>query len=176
MSDISEVMGGNFDTNSVPPAEAFEVLPAGWYPVKIDNAEVKDTKRNDGKILSLEMTVIGDKFSGRKLWPRINLQNPSQKATEIGMRELAGLGLACGLATISDSSEFIDKDLEVKVKVRAEEGREPDNQIVAYRTLANASVPADPAPKQEKKPAATPSPSSKPAESAKPAFKRPWEK
>lgn len=149
MSDIADILGNEegFDTHSVEPATGFEPLPAGWYPVQIDDANVCPTKKRDGAYLALEMTVVGDHFAGRKLWPKINLANPSQKAVEIGRRELAALGLACGMPAVKDSSEFVGKIIQVKVKVKQEDGRDPDNEVVGYKPIdgAEQSAPA-PAP------------------------------
>ena len=173
MSDISDAIGGDFDTNSVPPATGFEPIPAGWYPCQIDGAEVKDTKKGNGKILAVELTIVGEEYAGRKLWPRINLVNPNPKAVEIGMRELSAIGQACGLAAITDTSELIGNVVLARVKVRQEEGREPDNEVQGYKPTEEIAPAAE-------KPAAKPAPTAakpvaKPAPTAAKATKRPWE-
>lgn len=185
-NDIADIFPetGGFDTNSVPASSGdFEAIPAGWYAAQIDAAEVRDTKARDGKYLHLELTIVGDKFNGRKLFPNINLANPNAKAVEIGTRELAGLGQACGLARVKDSAELLGHVVMVKIKVKQDPGRDPENQVVAYKTAGEAGVP----PVQEPAPAApaarpaavaapkpTPAPAAAPAAAAKP--KRPWER
>jgi hypothetical protein len=189
MSDIREAIGDSFrpDEHEASTGD-FEPLPAGWYPVQIDSAAVEQTKKKDGLVLKLQLTVVGASFANRKLFRRINIQNPSQQCQEIGIRELAGLGKACGLATLDDSAELLEKFIQVKVKVRADEGRDPDNQIIAFKAM-DTSEPAQKKPTATEQTAAKPStrkvnasdaPSTKtepaPATAAKPAGKRPWER
>jgi hypothetical protein len=141
MGDIGEVLGGKgFDTNSVPAATGFDPLPAGWYTVQVTGAEVKDTKKG-GKRLALELTVVGEHYEGRKLFPSINLANDNPKAVEIGMRELAALGLACGLQAITDTAELMDKIVAAKVAVKQDEGFEPGNEVKAYKATTDAAEP-----------------------------------
>jgi hypothetical protein len=182
MSDISEALGEQFRPDDHEASTgSFEPLPAGWYPVQIESAEVVQTKKKDGLILKVMFTVVGDTFANRKLFSKINIQNPSQQCQEIGIRELAGLGRACGLATLDDSAELLEKFIQVKVKVHADEGFEPDNRIVAYKAMDNAESAPKTAPAREAKPTARkvnvsqskPEPA---AATAKPAGKRPWER
>lgn len=164
-NDISEALGGDFDAGSVP-IPSYEPIPAGWYAVEIDKAEVRDTKAGTGKYLKLEMVVLDEAHEGRRVFTQINLSNPNQQAVEIGQRELAALAMACGVPALRDSAELLQKQIGVKVKIKTEEGREPDNAVVGYRPLADAA-PAAPKPAAAKpKPAAAPSASGK----------RPWER
>lgn len=182
MSDISDAIGGDFDTSSVEPATGFEPMPPAWYPVQIDGAEVRDTKAGTGKLLALELTVVGENMAGRKLWPRLNIVNPNQQAVEIAMRELAAIGQACGLAAITDTSELLGQILEVKVKIKKETDREPDNEVCGYRAAAASSGAAEPpvqkAPATTKPAAATKTAKAPAAAAAAPAAKskRPWER
>jgi hypothetical protein len=182
MGDLNEAMGGAFDPGAHEPAADFEPIPAGWYPVEIEKAEIKDTKAGDGKYLKIEHTVVGDKFANRKIWKQINLVNKSEKAVEIGLRELAALGIACGLSAITDTSELLGKQVLAKVEIKKDEGREPDNQIRTYKPLDGAVAPKATAAPAAHKPAAMPPTATTAAPAAtKPtastgAKKRPWEK
>jgi len=189
MGDIGEVLGGGkFDTNSVPAATGFDPLPAGWYTVQVTGAEVKDTKKG-GKRLALELTVVGEHYEGRKLFPSINLVNDNPQAVEIGMRELAALGLACGLQAITDTAELMDQIAAAKVAVKHDEGFEPGNEVKAYKATTDAAEPTaapakTPAPQT---PAARPTAPAKTPAHAAPAkttttpptsqkVRRPWER
>lgn len=177
MGNLSELYGEDFNTQRDDAATGFDAIPAGWYPVEIDGAEIKDTKAGTGKLLHFGMTIMGDKFAGRKLFSRINLINPNKKAEEIGQRELAGLGQACGLMTLTDTDDLLGKQIQVRVVVRLEDGRDPDNEIKAYKPLdgAQAPAPAARAPATRQTPLAAPRQQA-PAATARPAGKRPWEK
>lgn len=163
-NDISQALGGDFDAGSVP-APNYDPLPAGWYAVEIDAASVKDTKAKTGKYLKLEFVVLDEPHAGRRLFTQINLSNPNPKAVEIGQRELAGLAVACGITALRDSAELLQKRIGVKVKIKTDEGYEPENAVCGFRGLT-AAAPAAPAPKA--KPAAAPA--------ATAANKRPWER
>jgi len=180
MGDIGDLYGGGFDTQRDDAATGFDPIPAGWYPMHIDAAEVKATKSGTGKFLRLELEIVGEKFAGRKLFPNITLQNPSAKAVEIGMRELAALGQACGLLQMQDSSEIVGKTISARVKIRAAQGDYgADNEVTAYKPLDGAA----PAPGR-RPPAAEPTRASgEPANAtrptpvaAAPSAKRPWER
>ncbi len=190
--DIGEVMGGSFDANSVDPTTEFAPIEPGWYTLQIEKAEVKPTKKQDGKVLAIQFCVLGDKHNNRKVFKRINIKNPSSQCEEIGLRDLAGLTLACGMATLSDSSELFDKIIEGKVVIKKEEGREPDNDIQAFRPCGAAgSAPTTAKPQQTAsksaprtspaQTAATPAPAKETAAPAKTAApgakpKRPWDR
>lgn len=181
MGDIADIFGEEgVDTSAAPPAE-FQPLPPGWYPAMIEKAELHDTKAGDGKYLKLQLSVVGDQFAGRKVFANINLANPNPKAVEIGAREIAQLGAACGLLRLKDSTELLDKVVLVKLTVKTTQGRDPENEIKAYKSMDGATPAAPspaaaaapkPAPAAAKAPAtAKPSPA---AAGAKPKF--PWER
>ena len=164
-NDISEALGGDFDAESIP-IPSYEPIPPGWYAAEIDNAEVLDTKAGTGKYLKLELVILDEAHNGRRVFTKIHLSNPSQKAVEIGQRELAALAMACGVPALRDSAELLQKQILVKVKIKTEEGREPDNVVVGYRPLTDAA-PAAPKPVQAKP---------KPAAASNASGKRPWER
>lgn len=166
--DIEDVVG-EFNPGEYEAPKTFEPLPAGWYTAMIENAEVKDTKRGDGKYLKVVFVIVGDEGKGRKLFTNINLANPNPKAVEIGQRELANLGQSLGLARVKDCTDLKDKVVECKVAIKKEDGRDPDNEIKQYRhvngtaaqanaasTAAAAKPAAAPAAKQAKSPAQMP--------------------
>jgi len=146
MGDIDELYGRAFDTHSVEPSTTFDALKAGWYPVLVTGGEIKDTKAGTGKYLHLELTILENPNggTGRKVFPNITLINPNEKAMEIGQRDLAAVGQACGLAALQDTGELIDKTLQVRLKVVDSEQYGKDNDVSAYKALdgAPAAAPA----------------------------------
>jgi hypothetical protein len=180
MSDISDALGGTFNPTEHEPSKSFEVLPTGWYTLLIEDAAVKDTKAKNGKYLELTMQVTEGEFKGRKVWKRITLVNPSAKAVEIGVRDLAGLGQACGMTAIEDSAELKDRVIQARIVIRKDKDdkdAEPENDVQAFRSSdgksqAASSGDSTPPPTVEK---------SQPPATAKPkppaaAGKRPWER
>lgn len=173
MGDISNVTGTE-DYAGVEPDVGFEPLVPGWYPVEIEQAEVKDNAKMTGKFLKMRMTVIGDAYAGRKLFTNINLSNPNEVCVRIGMAEMAALKQAVGLLTLADSTELIGKMCEIKVTVSKELNYkgEYDNEVRGYRALDGVATQPQPTPAR---PAAAPAP--RPTAAPVPtAAKRPWER
>ena len=186
MGDMSDIYGDSgFDTGSVEPSKGsdFELLPPNWYNVELSDAKVKNTKAPGGKYLEVTLTVLDGEYKSRRLWARFNLKNANHQAEEIGARELAGLGIACGLTVISDSAELNGRAVVAKVKIKAKEGQEPENAVVAYKACGEetaAPAAARPAAAPAARPAAAAPAKPAPAAAAtatKPApAKRPWER
>jgi hypothetical protein len=121
MSIFSQVFGNGFDSNSVEPQQDYEVLPPGKYPVVCENAEVKTTKKGDGHYLEVCVQIVDGQYRGRKLWSRMNIDNPSEVAQRIGLSQLAGLCKAVGIAVLSDEKDLLGKSCIANVKVKDEQ-------------------------------------------------------
>jgi hypothetical protein len=178
-NDIAEVMGGAVNPGDVEGAE-FDLIPVAWYPMEIEKAEIVETKAGNGSVIKMEVCILGDKFNGRKLFPRINLQNPSEQAVAIGMRTLAQIGLALNIASIASCDQLIGGRLLGKVKVEPARGDyEASNDVSAWKPLVDAAPPAatgqaTPPPLPAQAPAQAQAQAAPAAE--KPVGKRPWEK
>ena len=139
MGNIADLYGSAVDTNQPDAATGFTPIPAGWYTVQVDSAEIRETRAKTGKFLHLELSIVGDKFAGRKLFPNINLINPNQTAMEIGQRELAAIGQACGIASLSDTDELLGSVIQARVKIKPAEGDyAEDNDVTAYKAVDGA--------------------------------------
>ncbi len=155
MGNLGEIFEGGFDTNQVDPTGNFEPLPAGWYSVQIDSAEVKKTQRGDGYYLKVSMTVLD---SGRKLFDQINLRNPNPTAEEIGQRQLSALGRAAGFQVMDDEDKLLGKMVKARVKVKKDQQYGDDNEIQKYEAIQQSSGSGQQQPQQP--------PASAPAETA----------
>lgn len=131
--DLGFLGDNGFDPNAHEPQEDFVVLPPGKYPVMIEAAEVKQTKKGDGHYLELTMKVIDGPSVNRKLWDRINIDNPSQKCVEIGLRVLSALAKSTGLPAIQDTSQLVDKCCLASVKVK-----DNNNEVRTYLPIEHA--------------------------------------
>ena len=80
-----------FDATEVEPTADFTALKPGWYQACILSSEKKTTKKGDGEYLELEIEILGDIHSGRKVWDRLNLWNPNAKAVEIAKGTLSAI-------------------------------------------------------------------------------------
>jgi hypothetical protein len=159
MSDISEL---GFDATKVDPNVGFDVVPAGEYDVIIVTSKVESTKKGDGRLLNLELQILTGQFQNRKLFDRLNLWNPSDKATQIARGTLSAICRAVNVLTPKDTSELHGKPLRIKVTVSDSPEFGKRNEVKGYK-------PRDGAPVQ---PAAAAQPGSTTA--AESASQAPW--
>lgn len=151
-----------FNADEVKPLQPMTVLPRGRYNAMITASEDKPTKSGSGAYLQLEFTITDGPHANRKVWSRLNLDNPNATAVDIAKRELAAIYQALGVTKASDSAELHDRPLVIEVGIETKDGNE-NNRIKAYMsagaTTTSAPAKAAPAPKA----------------TAAPAKARPWE-
>jgi hypothetical protein len=117
------------DLSGYEPARDFEVLPPGKYTVEIEKAEIKQTKAGDGHYMELCLSILDEgPCQNRKLWDRLNIHNPSQKAQEIALRKLRSLGDAIGVQVVTSEDQFLGRQCVASVKVN----KEGQNDIRSY--------------------------------------------
>lgn len=137
-----------FNANNVAPAESREPIPAGWYKCVIAASEEKPTKAQTGSYLQLEIQVIEGEHADRKVWDRLNLNNPNSTAVEIAQRTLSSICRAVGVMTPRESSDLHDKPFMVKIAVKPADGaysasNEPKEYAAADNVqAAPAAAPA----------------------------------
>jgi hypothetical protein len=133
--DLSGFFGGQgFDPNSVEPPDDFSVLPPGKYPVIIEAAETKATKAETGHYLELRLCVLDGPGKGRKIWHRMNIDNPSPIAVKIARQELSSLCKATiGSGLLVNENQFNGQTCVADVKVK-----DGENSIRAYSSFADA--------------------------------------
>ncbi len=135
MSDVwKEIFGGGFQPDKVETDE-FQPIPPGWYPALIEDAEVSANKANTGHYLKVTFRIIGAAHAGRKMFEYLNIKHANETAERIGQQGLAALSTACNLNLVTDSSEFIDKVVEIQIKLSPdkEDDTKMVNNIVTYR-------------------------------------------
>ena len=144
----------NFDASTVAPQEAFDPIPAGWYPAQIVESEMKAGSKPGSAYLAITLQIMGGDFNNRKVFDRFNLQNANPVAVEIGYRSLSAVCHAVGLLQVPDSQVLHGRPLQVKVSVRPARvdpttgtAYDASNEVKGYKALDNASpaVPAAPA-------------------------------
>lgn len=109
-------------------------MPAGWYPVAVDETEMKPTANGDGAYLNARLTVLDGPHKGSKVWHRFNIKNASEKAVEIGYKQLSALMHAVGVIKMEATEQLHNKPLFVKLKFVPAEGQyDSKNEITAFR-------------------------------------------
>jgi len=177
MGDIQDVYGGHeFNCGEVDPAQAFEALPAGWYTAIVDESAVKAAKSNTPTTPAFYMKVrfsvmSPEQFKGRKVFANITLRNPNSQAEKIGIRELSALGHAAGVMNIKDSSDILNKVVQIKATVKNSDGFGVQNEVKGYKAPENAANTGQPAAAP-----AAPTANAPAATQAAPASLPPWKR
>ena len=143
----------NFDASTVAPQEAFDPIPAGWYPAQIVESEMKAGSKPGSAYLAITLQIMGGDFNNRKVFDRFNLQNANPVAVEIAYRSLSAVCHAVGLIQVADSQLLHGRPMMVKVSVRparvdATTGAAYDasNEVKGYKALDASSAVAGGAP------------------------------
>lgn len=123
-----------FNANDENQMRTYEPLPAGDYLACIISSEIKQTRAGNGNYLELCFSILEGNFEGRKLFVRLNLDNPSDAARGIARAELAAICKACGIVSPECSEDLheIGLIISVRVKKRLDNG-ELINQITNYK-------------------------------------------
>lgn len=134
----------NFNAGDVEPSAGFDVIPAGKYQAVITDSEMKPTKNGNGQYLWLEFEITTGEYTRRKLWSRLNLENPSIDAVRIARADLSAICRAVNVLQPRDSVELHNLPLTVTVRCRKTPDEEIVNEIKGYgpRETASATQPA----------------------------------
>jgi len=130
MSDFQTIFGGGFQTDSVEAQKDFDVLPPGKYPVQIETAVVKPTKAGNGHYAELVLVVLDGPCKNRKLWDRINIDNPNPVCVKIGLSVMAAIGQSLKIPYLQDASQLQGGVLVAHVKVKNEQ-----NEVRTYSSM-----------------------------------------
>lgn len=133
-----------FNARDIEPSKnTSDVIPTGKYDVVISRTETKPTKSGNGEYLQLEFTIIQGPYADRKVWSRLNLDNPNPVAVSIAKAELSAICRAVGVLTPSDSSELQDIPLNIDIRVekRADTGGETNVVKGFYPAVQGRSNP-----------------------------------
>lgn len=138
----------NFNANDHEPND-FSPVPAGRYLAAITASEMKPTKAGNGSYLELEFEILEGEYKGRKLWDRLNLDNPNETAVKIAQGTLSAICRAVGVMQPRDSAELHGLPLTVIVAVeKRQDNGEDSNRIKGYKSKNEpAETPAAPATK-----------------------------
>jgi hypothetical protein len=109
---------------------AFGPVPVADYQLMVVSSDVKATNKGDGSYASLDIVVVEGQYEGRHIFQNVTLENPNEKAVEIGRRQLADLCRAVGKLRISDTSELHDVPFYARVGIeKGKDGYDDKNKI-----------------------------------------------
>ena len=137
-------LGGPFDASQVEPKGDYSPVPPGEYKVQIVTSDFVETANRTGHMLKLEMEILEGDQSGRRLYDRLNLDNPNAQAQEIAQRTLSAICHAVGKLSVQDSNELHMLPMTAVVAVKpAGTGRDgrmygASNEIKTYKALGSS--------------------------------------
>tara|TARA_R110000803_G_scaffold95344_8_gene163244 strand:+ start:4185 stop:4682 length:498 start_codon:yes stop_codon:yes gene_type:complete len=130
------VLTTTFNANEIEPAQTFDTIPAGKYPMIFTDSEERQTKAGTGSYYQFTSEIIDGKFKGRKIWIRLNIHNPNEKAVEIAKRELSSICRATGVMELNETSQLHNIPFLGSIKIKPAEGSyEASNEIKGYEAL-----------------------------------------
>ncbi len=136
----------NFNAEAVEPSVPFEAIPAGKYTAIITDSDLKETRSGTGRYLQLEFEITEGEYSGRKLWSRLNIENPNPDAVRFARADLAAICRAVGVLHPGDSVELHNLPLRITVRCRKNQDDEIVNEVKSYEAVEKVTIPAVPAP------------------------------
>jgi Protein of unknown function (DUF669) len=145
----------NFNTEEVADDGYGDFTPmaAGNYTAIITDSEMVENKAGTGSMLKLEFTMVEGTYANRKLFARLNLDNPNAQAVEIARKDLKAITLACGKKVVGQSQELHDIPLTIKVAVeKRKDTGEDTNNIKAYFPLNSGAKVSTMPPRQSASP------------------------
>ncbi len=122
----------NFNANEVEPSTGFDAIPAGKYQVVITDSEMKTTKTGNGQYLQLEFEIIEGEYKNRKVWSRLNLENPNTDAVRMARADLSAICRAVNVLQPRDSVELHNLPLTITVRCRKNQDDEIVNEVRGY--------------------------------------------
>ena len=137
----------NFNANEVEPSSSFDAIPAGKYQAVITDSEFRPNRAGTGEYLQLEFEIIEGDDKNRKLWARLNMNNPNSEAVRIARADLAAICYAVNVMQPRDTIELHNLPLTIIVRCKKENNGDLYNEIKGYASKASlfGTVAAPPA-------------------------------
>ena len=102
-----------YDSHEIDESSDFESLPDGRYQCQVSAVQLTRSKSNDNPMLAWELTVLGPRYAGRKIWRNNMMMTPEN------IRWLKQDLWKCGLKLekITELPDRLDELLNVRLEV-----------------------------------------------------------
>ena len=127
----------NFNANQVAPNTALEAIPSGNYIVMITASQKKPTQAGNGAYIELEQTIQAGEYKGRKVYDRLNIENPNQQAVQIAYATLSAICHVTGRLNITQTEQLHGVPF-MAVVVKKPRNDQPDvmtNEVRGYKDV-----------------------------------------
>lgn len=126
-----------WDQDSYETSTGFEVIPRGVYPCMIIGSSEKKTKAQTGSYFEFEFEVVKGDYKKRKLWARLNINNPSEVAERIGREQFKALCAAAGKPGAKTTEALHDKFVACIVSIERNGDKEM-NRVDGFKSMQEA--------------------------------------
>lgn len=132
----------SFDMVTAAPSSGYTPLPSGEYPVHIIGSDMRATKSGTGHYIELTLEVLAGEYAGRRIWDRLNIDNPNQQAVAIARRVLAQICHAVGILQLKDTEQLHHRPMVAIVQVEpGRDGYGPRNIVRGYKQVQQQPAP-----------------------------------
>jgi hypothetical protein len=172
------MQGYAFNAAQVAPQVLMGAIePEGWYPVVLSKATIDPTKDGAGVRINCEFTIMEGPNAKRIIFEGYNIQNENPQTVEIARKQYSALHHAIGIMTTNTPMELANRPFRIRIKTKAEEGREPQSRVTGYAGINDTqhvyawlkATATKPAPGSVAAPAVAPQTWPAPAQPAQPA-------
>lgn len=141
---MSENFDFVMDDNNAPAPLSNTPIPAGWYQMTIEKAEIKPTNDGAGKKLNLQCRILGPSYANKVIFPSLNIKNKSEQTEEIAKRILDSLRRAMKIQRLSSPDQLVGGVVEAKVSVQVSKDPqyEDKNDVKQFREISGNAIPA----------------------------------
>lgn len=131
----------SFDARSYEPSASptRSPLPRAEYPAIVIDSALKTTKAGDGQYIELTIQVIDGEYSGRRIWDRLNVNNPNKGAEDTAKGALKSLCAACRVDELVDTAQLHDLPFTLSLDL---DRKDPSrNRVMAYLPALTGAAP-----------------------------------
>jgi hypothetical protein len=129
----------SFEANFEDTEFGFKCPPAGDYACAITNATYAPTKDGNGKLLTIEYTIIEGSQQGQKIYDRLCLVHEKPSTQKMSISRFNAVLKAIGVRGFKHQNELLNKTLRIKTRVaKSKDERYGDQAVIDEYIPMNA--------------------------------------
>lgn len=119
-----------------PVRSGWDPLPPGDYTACVTSTDLKATKAGNGEYIELTIEIMDGEFSGRKIWERLNVNNPSEQTVQIARSQLNQLATALGQVPLKDTDQLLEIPFTLTLDIDRKDNTR--NRVMGYSSASSA--------------------------------------
>lgn len=118
------------------PRSDFAPLPPGEYTAVVTRTDLKPTKAGNGEYIELTIEIMDGDYSGRKVWERLNVNNPSEQTMQIARSQLNQLATALSQLPLKDTDQLLEIPFTLTLDIDRKDNTR--NRVMGYSSASSA--------------------------------------